>query len=122
MSRPYTIKNALHRDSALSIILEKIGDDHYFAVVPVRPSTVVISSVTTTDANWTLTATGLVDILSWRLSELNGNDFHYAFEAVPGDNFSVAYGWVGDQTNPVSIYIKRPSTGNVTVKFERWTI
>jgi len=120
MSRPYTIKDALHRDPALSIVLEKIGDKHYLAIMGVRPTTPTISSIVTTDANWTAVATGLTNVLEWRLTELNGNDFHYAYEAVPGDNFSVGFGWVGMQTEVTSIYVKRPGTGNITMKLEIW--
>jgi len=122
MSRPYSIKDALHRDPALSIVIEKIGDNHYFAVVPVRPSTPTISTVTTVNANWTPLATGLTGILMWRISELNGNDFHYAYEAAPGNNFSVAFGWVLFSTSPSAIHIKRPAGTNITIKFERWAI
>ena len=120
MSRPYTIKNGLHRDPALSIVLEKIGDNHYLAVSTIRPTTPTITSVATTDANWTAVATGLIDVVEWRISELNGNDFHYAFVAIPGDNFSVGFGWVSQHTGITSLYVKRPGTGNITVKLEVW--
>lgn len=98
-----------------------IGGKEYLAQIAIRPSTPTITSVPTTDANWTAIATGLTDTLEWRLSELNGNDFDYAFVAAPGDNHSVAFGWVSQQTNPSAIYIRRKTSDNITVKLERWT-
>lgn len=121
MSRPFTVRDGLHRDSALSVVLEKIGSDYYFAVTPVRPSTPTITTVTTTDANWTALATGLTGILHWKICELNGGDIHYAFVAAPGDNFSIAYGVTAEDTGLTDIYIKRPATNNITVKLEYWT-
>ena len=85
-------------------------------------STVTISTVTTTDANWTALGTGLTNVLSWKISELNGDDIHYAFEAVPGNNFSVAFGWWADKTAISAIYIKRPAGADITVKLEVWTL
>lgn len=99
-----------------------LGGEEYLAQIALKPSTPTISSVTTTDGNWTIVASGLTDILEWRLSELNGNDFDYAFEAAPGNNFSVAFGWVGQMTNPSAIYIKRKTSDNITIKFERWQV
>jgi len=32
MTRPYSVKDALHRDSALSVVLEKTGSLYYLAV------------------------------------------------------------------------------------------
>lgn len=125
MSRPFTPSNkdGLHSDNALSFALELIGGKLYLATVNKDQSggsTPTISTVTTADANWTLVATGLSGISQWRLSELNGSDFHYAYVAVPGNNFSVAFGWVGQNTSPSALYIKRPAGTNVTIKFERW--
>lgn len=79
-----------------------------------------ITSVTTTDANWTALITSQTKIVQWRICELNGNDIHYAFTASPGDNFSVAFGWVSQATSPAAIYIKRPGNDNITVKLEYW--
>ncbi len=121
MSRPFTTKDGLHRDSALSVVLEKIGSNYYFAVTPVRPSTPTITTVTTTDANWTLLASGLSGVLHWKISELNGGDIHYAFVVAPGNNFSVAFGVTAEDTDLTAIYIKRPADANITVKLEYWT-
>ena len=121
MSRLYNLKNALHRDSALSIVLERIGGKDYFAVVRARPTTPTITTLTTANANWIALATGLTGLLEWKISELNGNDFYYAYESSPGNNFSVGFGWVSQQTAPTAIYIKRPGASNITVKLEQWT-
>lgn|SRR3990167_1174839 len=109
-----------HQSNSLTNVTLRIGGKDYLAQIAIRPSTPTITSVTTTDTNWTEVATGLTNILEWRLSELDGNDFDYAFVAAPGDNFSTAFGWVAQQTNPSAIYIKRKGTNNITIKFERW--
>jgi hypothetical protein len=123
MSRLFTRinKDGLHSHNALSFVLEFLASKFYLAVIGIRASVPTISTVATTDANWTLVATGLSNILEWRLSELNGNDFHYAYVATPGNNFSVGFGWVSFQTSPTAIYVKRPATANITIKLERWT-
>ena len=120
--RPYTIKNGLHRDPALSIVLVKEGGLHYFATKTIVPTTPTITTVTTTDANWTVVATGITGVLQWRLSELVGGDFYYAYTASPGNNFNVGFGWVSYQTCPTAIYIKRPGASDITIKYEKYTI
>ena len=122
MARLYSLKNALHRDSALSIVLERIGGKDYFAILRARPTTPTISTLTTTNGNWVALATGLTNLLQWKISELNGNDFHYAFVVAPGNNFSVGFGWVEQNTAPSAIYVKRPGSSNITLKLERWAI
>lgn len=122
MSRPYSIKDAIHRDSALSVVIEKEGSLYFLATKIAIPTTPTISTVTTTDANWTAVATGITGMLVWRLTELVGGDFHYAYEAAPGNNFQVGFGWVSYNTCPSAIYIKRPGSTNITIKFEKWEI
>lgn len=120
MAREFSIQNAIHRDPALSVVLDKQNGLYYFSVIPIRPTTPTIVSVATTNANWTALATGLTNVLTWRISELNGDDIHYAYVVAPGNNFSVAFGWAAMQTSPSAIYIKRPATDNITVKLETW--
>lgn len=98
-----------------------IDDDGlpYLSIKPLRPSTVVITSHTVTDSAWATLASGLVGVLKWKISEYNGNDILYTFEAVPGDNYSVAFGWAGDETAITEIYA-RSKSGNITVKLEIW--
>jgi len=122
MSRPYSPsnKNGIHGHNALSWALEFLASKFYLAIIAIRPTTPTITTVTTTNANWTALATGLTNVLKWRISELGGNDFHYAYEAAPGNNFSVGFGWVSYDTAPTAIYFKRPSTANVTLKLEIW--
>ncbi len=111
-----------HRDTLIANATIKLGGEDYLATIQVLPSTPVIVTVTTTDANWTALATGLSGVLRWKIMELNGDNIHYAYVAAPGDNFAVAFGWCGDNTDLQNIYIKRPATANITVKLEIWTI
>jgi len=117
-------KNGIHGHNALSWALEWLANKFYLAVVPLSISsdvTPTISSVTTATAAWTPLATGLTNLVKWRLSELNGNPFHYAYVAAPGNNFNVGFGWVSYETAPTTIYIKRPGSSNITIKFEKWS-
>lgn len=84
------------------------------------PSTPTIISVATTDGSWTEVATGLTGVILWQLTELNGNDIQYAFVVAPGDNFSMAFGGVTQETNLNALYVRRPTSSNITVKLERW--
>jgi hypothetical protein len=112
-----------HQATMLGLFGKKLGSDLLLGTLPLIPSTPTISTVTTTDDNWTIIATGLTNILEWKLMELNGNDFHYAFEAVPGNDFSIGYSWVSQKTSPATLYVKNATAGqNITIKFERWTI
>ncbi len=118
-------KDGIHGHNALSWALEWLLGKPYLATIPLSISsdvTPTISSVATTDGSWTVIETGLTDIVKWRLSELNGNPFHYAYVAAPGDNFNVGFGWVSYETAPTAIYVKRPGSSNITIKFEKWTI
>ena len=122
MGRPFNADNALHRDRSLGIVIEKVGDNHYFAVVPVRPTTPTILRVKTSNANWTPLATGLTGVLNWKVTELNGNNFYYAYVVAPGNNFSVGFGWISFNTGLTDIHIKRPAGTDVDCRLERWTI
>ena len=118
-------KNGIHGHNALSWALEFLAGNFYLATVPLSISSNVtpeISTVTTTDTSWVPVATGLTGLVKWRLSELNGNPFHYAYVAAPGNDFNVGFGWVSYETAPTAIYIKRPGSSNITIKFEKWSI
>ena len=117
------IHEQVHRDDQLRKYTDRIGGYDYMSVVPfavASGATPTITSVTTTNANWTVVATGLSSILQWRVSELAGNDFYYAYVAAPGDNFNVGFGWISYQTPLSALYVQRTGTDNITVKFERW--
>ena len=55
MSRPYTIKNALHRDPALSLLLEYDNGNHYLAVKTVTPSSITSGRKTVATAGSAVT-------------------------------------------------------------------
>ena len=118
-----SINQQVHRDDQLRRFADRIGGIDYLSIAPIAVAsgaTPTITSVATTDANWTLVATGLTSVLQWRLSELTGNDFHYAYVAAPGDNFNVGFGWISYQTSLTSLYVKRTGANNITVKLEYW--
>jgi len=119
--RPYTIKDGIHCDPALSIVLEKQGSNYYFAVSPVRPTTPTIVNEAIADDLWHAVATGLTNVLEWRLSERNGNDFYFAFEAAPA-TYATAFGWVGGQTGISAIYAKRKNAVANTIELLYWEI
>lgn len=79
-----------------------------------------ITRVLTTDANWTEVFSNETKIVKWRISELNGNDIYYAYEASPGNNHSIAYGWEAQNTGPGAMYVKRPGGDNIDVRVEIW--
>ena len=87
--------------------------------VPVGAPTIV--SVATTNGNWTALATGLTNVIMWRIAEISGNNVRYAFSASPGDAWSVAFGWISFETDLSDIYIQRPGNEDITVKLEYWT-
>jgi hypothetical protein len=109
MSRPYTIKDPLHRDAALSVMIEKQNGQFYMAVNTIKPTTPTIVNLAVNDDNWHSIAAGLSDLVAWRLSERSGADFYFAFEAAPTE-YATAFGWVGDQTSPTLIAVKRRNT------------
>ena len=97
-----------------------LGGKYYFAHLAVRPGTPTIYNVTTTDANWTAVATGLTNVLGWRLSERAGQDFHFAFVASPS-TYCTAFGWCADQSEITAIYVKRTGSANITAELLVWT-
>jgi len=112
-------------DQAIERVLNDVHDDTN-NLLRVNTSfgiatTPTFTTVTTTTANWTLVATGLSDTIKWKLMELTGSDFYYAYTAIPGNNFGVAFGWAGMDTSPSAVYIKRTGSTDITIKFERWT-
>ena len=120
MSRPYTINDAIHRDPALSLMLEKIGSNYYMAVSTMRGSTPVIVNEAIADDNWHAIATGLTDVLEWRLSDRLGNDFYFAFEAAPA-TYATAFGWAGGQNAITAVYAKRKQAVATTIELLYWT-
>jgi hypothetical protein len=121
MSRPYTIQNGLHRDPALSILIEKQGANYFMAVNSVKPSTAIIYNSAINNDNWTAIATGLTDVLEWRMSERAGQDFYFAFEAAPTD-YCTAFGWVGGQHNISAIYAKRKNSTANNIELLIWKV
>lgn len=119
-SRPSKYGDYHHRDTTLTEYGIKIGDEWYIAMVPLTPTTPTIDSVPTTDANWTLVLGDFTNIIKWRLTEVDLNDFDYAYVAAPGDNFDVGPGWVEDHSSPPALYVKRRTTNNITLKLTTW--
>ena len=120
MTKPYTIKDAINRDSALSVVLEKQGNDYYLSINQLRPSTPAILNTSITDDNWTAIATGLTSVLGWRLSERSGADFYFAFVSSP-TTYATAFGWVGDNSAITSIYVKRKNSTTNNMELLYWT-
>ncbi len=120
MGREYTRgnKSGVHVHNAISWVLEWISNIPYLATIGIRPTTFAITTLTTTNANWVPLATGLTGVLSWKATELNGNDFHYAYVAAPGNNFMVGFGVISYNAAPTTIYVKRPGASNITIKLE----
>ena len=101
----------------------KVGGRHYAVFMPGGPSSanVTIYNVATTDATWTALATGLTNVIMWRLSERTGLDFRYAFVAAP-TAYSTCFGSNGYVLTAISaIYIQRPAATNVNGQLEVWT-
>lgn len=121
MSKPYTLKDTIHQSTGISVALEKIGSNFYFSMVPVRPSTPTIVNEAIADDNWHAIATGLTDVLEWRLSERAGQDFYFAFENNP-TNYCTSFGWIGGQTSPGQIYVKRKNTTTNNIELLIWQI
>ena len=122
MSALDQFRDYAHVSTLLAKVSRKFSQLFYLATIEARPSTPTITSVTTSDANWTALGTNLTDVLKWRISELTGDDIHYAYVAAPGSNFSVGFGWVSMDTSISNIYFKRPAGNNITVKLEIWKI
>ncbi len=119
-SRKFSLKNffaMLLSDGTNNLVINSDGSINTKKVLPTTPT---IISVTTTNSNWTALNASLSDVIKWRISELTGLDFYYAYVAAPGNNFSVGFGWVAEDSSPSAIYIKRPGSANITLKLEVW--
>ena len=119
MTRPYTAKNSPHRDTAIVEMIQRQNGEPYLSTIPFIPTTPTISTVTLSNDNWTALITDMTGVLEWKISELTGANFYYAYVAAPGNNFSVGYAWVGYKTKPSAIYVKRVSAA-ITLKLEIW--
>ena len=115
-TRPSKYGDYHHRDTTLTEYGITINGEKYIAMIPITPTTPTIDSVDTTDGSWTLVKADFTNVIRWRLTELNGNDFHYAYVAAPGDNFDVGFGWVEDNSAPPGLYVKRTTEDNITMK------
>ena len=87
---------------------------------PLASTTPTIVNVSTTDATWTLVASGLTDIKSWRLVEENGNDFRYAFVAAPA-TYMTGFGWVSMDTPITDVYVQRISATDLDMQLLTWS-
>jgi hypothetical protein len=121
LTKPYSIKDALHRDPALSILLRKSGTDYHMSVVSIRPATPVITEVATTDANWTVIATGLTGVLAWKLTERDGNAFDYCFDNGVAGTSVRSYGAIQRDTALSAVYVKRTGGTDINMQLEYWT-
>ena len=119
MSRLFTItnKDGLHSHNALSYALEFLASKFYLAVIGIRPTTTTIYNVATTDADWTTVATGLTNVLAWRLVEKSGNDFYYCYDGT-GTTYMTGFGWVSKETAITAIHVKRTGASNINAQLE----
>lgn len=119
MSRLFTQynKDGLHSHNALSYALEFLANKFYLAVIGIRPTTTTIYNVATTTSGWTAVATGLTNVLSWRLSERGGGDFYYCYDGV-GTTYMSGWGWVSKETAITAIYVKRIGATNINAQLE----
>ena len=112
----------LHRDNQLGRYTVQLGGLDYLAVVDIKSiistSPTIASPVTTIDGTWTQVATGLSNVLQWKLVEDSGNDFRYAYVAAPGTSFMVGFGWISDNTPLSALYVQRPTSSNITCRLE----
>ena len=116
-------KDTLHRDNALRSFTERIGGLDYLAVIDIAQAsgvTPTIVNVSTAGAGWTLVASGLSSIRTWRLSERGGNDFRYAFVAAPA-TYATGFGWISDNTPLTAIYVQRPTTTDIDCELVYWS-
>ena len=97
-----------------------IGGRRYPVLIQKRPSTVTIINVATTDANWTAIATGLTNVLAWKLCERNGNAFHYCFDGV-GTTYVTSYGVIQRDTEITAVYAKRTGATDINLQLEVWS-
>lgn len=115
-----TNKDGIHQANALSWALDWIGSKFFMSTIPIRPTTVTIINVATTDANWTAVATGLSGVLAWKLTEASGAAFHYCFDGV-GATYMTSYGSLQRDSEIMVVYVKRTGATNINVQLEIWT-
>ena len=85
-----------------------------------KPSTVAVYNVATTDATWTripTAGTTLTNVVYWKLTERDGNDFYYAYEAAPSA-FVTGFGYVSFNTEISAIWVQRPAGDNINMQLE----
>lgn len=110
-----------HQGTALGKAIVRISGKDYLAHFAIRPSTVTIYNVSTTDAAWTAVATGLTDVLSWKLKEKSGASFNYAFAAAPA-TYMTSNGEALQRDIDISaVYVQRTGATNVDMQLEVWT-
>jgi len=115
-----TNKDGLHGHNALSWALEWLGSKFFMATVPIRPATVTIYNVATTDALWTAVAVGLTGVLSWKLTERSGRAYDYCFDGV-GATYVTSYGSLQRDTEITAVYIRRRDATDINAQLEIWT-
>lgn len=109
----------LHRGNLLNSVAIKLGSYLYLSMIALRPGTPTIGGATV-DGSWTEVASGLTNILAWRMSARDGADFNYAYVLAPGDNFMTAYGPITRDTAITAIYAKTPDSRSVKIELETW--
>jgi len=98
----------------------EIGGYLYPVLLQKRPTTVVIYNVDTAGAGWTEIASGLTDVLAWKLTEKDGNAFDYCYDGV-GTTYMRSYGDLQRDTEISKIYARRTGAANITLMLEVWT-
>jgi len=86
--------------------------------LPSTSTTINIYNVSTTDASATrvpAAGTSLSSVVSWRLSERDGNDFYYAFDSGMV-TYATGFGWIAEYFDIPAIYVKRPTTTNINMQ------
>ena len=102
---------------------ELINGRLYSSFIIKGPSTVVIYNVSTTDATWTripTAGTDLTNVIYWRLSERDGQDFYYAFVAAPS-TYATGFGMIERHSEITAIWVQRPSANNLNMQLSVWT-
>lgn len=95
----------------------------YPVIILQRPTTVTFYNVSVSTDSWTKipASATLSAVLSWRLSERSGNDFHYAYVSAP-TTYATAFGIIQRDTEISAVYVKRPTgAGTLTIELEVWT-
>lgn len=123
MTRLYKLNTGkvLHRDPAISILIEDVNGVPYLATVPFIATTPTIINQAITNDNWIQIGSTLSGVLSWRLSEQSGEDFRYAFVSSP-PAFITAFGWVSEMTAITQIFAKRVRTKTYNMELITWGV